>query len=178
MVEYFKVRRPCRPRSIALSMKRARDWWNRFVSNWTLFEHSRAIASPYPRHINLLHLIPPRSQKRSLNTTNQPPKLPRDNSTFKMQAFRTVLPRAASIRAFSTTAPRPLAKMQIIGRLADAPETSPTSTGQEITRFAVGVGSGPRDESTGRQQHVSWFRVASFVEEGPQRRLLCGLPKG
>lgn len=97
----------------------------------------------------------------------------------KMQAFRS-LPRAAtsSVRAFSTTSARPLAKMQIIGRLADTPETSPTSTGQEITRFAVGVGSGPRDESTGRQTHVSWFRVASFLEDGSKRRLLQTLPKG
>lgn len=100
-----------------------------------------------------------------------------------MQSLRTLsLPRAASSSlrraAFSTSAPRPLAKMQIIGRLADTPEVSPTSTGQEITRFAVGVGSGPRDESTGRQSHVSWFRVASFMEDGPQRRLLQGLPKG
>ena len=94
-----------------------------------------------------------------------------------MQSLR-MLPRAASsIRAFSTTTPRPLAKMQIIGRLADTPETSPTSTGQEITRFAVGVGSGPRDED-GRQSHVSWFRVASFLEDGGQRRLLQSLPKG
>lgn len=68
--------------------------------------------------------------------------------------------------------------MQLIGRLADSPETSPTSTGQEITKFAIGVGSGPRDETTGRQTHVSWFRVATFLDDGPQRRLLQELPKG
>ena len=94
-----------------------------------------------------------------------------------MQSLRTFPRAAASFRAFSTSAPRPLAKFQIIGRLADSPETSPTSTGQEITKFAVGVGSGPRDEM-GRQAHVSWFRVATFLEDGPQRRLLQELPKG
>lgn len=92
-----------------------------------------------------------------------------------MQSFRT-LPRAASsIRAFSTTVPRPLAKMQLIGRLADTPELMPTSTGREIVRYSIGVSGGPRDESGNRA--VSWFRIASFTE-GPQRDLLLSLPKG
>ena len=65
--------------------------------------------------------------------------------------------------------------MQIIGRLADTPELTPTSTGRDVTRFALGVSSGPRDENGERA--VSWFRVASFVE-GPQRDLLLDLPKG
>ena len=92
-----------------------------------------------------------------------------------MQSLRA-LPRAASsIRAFSTTVPRPLAKMQLIGRLADQPEQIPTSTGRDVSRFALGVSTGPKDENGNRP--VSWFRVASFVE-GPQRDLLLSLPKG
>lgn len=91
-----------------------------------------------------------------------------------MQSLRFQLPRAAT-RAFSTTTPRSLARMQLIGRLADQPELYPTSTGKEIVRYALGVSQGPRDETGNRP--VSWFRVASFAE-GPQRELLLSLPKG
>lgn len=90
-----------------------------------------------------------------------------------MQSFRFQMPRA--VRAFSTTAPRPLARMQIIGRLADTPEVFATSNGKEIVRYALGVQQGPRDAEGNRT--TSWFRVASF-QEGPQRDLLCSLPKG
>lgn len=94
-----------------------------------------------------------------------------------MQSLRTALPRAApSFRsAFSTSTPRSLAKMQILGRLADQPELTPTSTGREITRFAVGVSSGPRDEQGNRA--VSWYKVASFAEGGA-RDVLLGMVKG
>lgn len=78
-------------------------------------------------------------------------------------------------RAFSTTTPRSLARMQLIGRLADQPELTPTSTGREISRFSLGVGTGARDETGNRP--VSWFNIASFME-GPQRDLLLSLPKG
>jgi len=92
-----------------------------------------------------------------------------------MFALRTsTLARGA--RAFSTTTPNALARMQLIGRLADTPEQTPTSTGREMVRYALGVSAGPRDENTG-QRSTSWFRVASFIE-GPQKDLLCGLPKG
>jgi len=93
-----------------------------------------------------------------------------------MQSIRAALPRAgSSLRAFSTTTPRSLARMQLIGRMADQAELNPTSTGREITRFALGVSSGPKDEQGNRQ--TSWYKVASFVE-GPQRDLLLELPKG
>ena len=92
-----------------------------------------------------------------------------------MQSFRS-LPRAASsIRSFSTTVPRPLAKMQLIGRLAEQPELMPTSTGREIVRYAIGVNGSQRDENGNRP--TSWFKIASFAE-GPQRELLLSLPKG
>ncbi|EMC97343.1 hypothetical protein BAUCODRAFT_33064 [Baudoinia panamericana UAMH 10762] len=87
-----------------------------------------------------------------------------------------MLPRAAtSARAFSTTTARPLAKMQLIGRLANTPEVTPTSTGRDVIRYSLGVQYGARDENG--QRAVSWFNVSSF-SEGSQRELLCSLPKG
>lgn len=92
-----------------------------------------------------------------------------------MQSLRS-LPRAASsVRAFSTTVPRPLAKMQLIGRLAEQPELMPTSTGRELVRYALGVSGTSKDENGNKP--ISWFKVASFVE-GAQRDLLLSLPKG
>ncbi|EME82132.1 uncharacterized protein MYCFIDRAFT_49593 [Pseudocercospora fijiensis CIRAD86] len=91
-----------------------------------------------------------------------------------MQALRFQVPRAA--RAFSTTPARPLAKMQLIGRLADQPELVDTSTGRQLVKYALGVNKGPRDENG--VQGVSWFKVASFLDDGPQRDLLLSLPKG
>ncbi len=60
-----------------------------------------------------------------------------------------------------------------MGRLADTPELQATSTGQEILRYAVGTNSGPRDN-----QKTSWFRVTSFLPEGPQRDFIASLDKG
>ncbi|KAN0115138.1 single-strand binding protein family [Hyaloscypha variabilis] len=85
-------------------------------------------------------------------------------------------PRAIplSARAFSTAPARSsFAKLTIIGRLADTPELQATSTGQEILRYAVGTSSGPRDN-----QKTSWFRVTSFLPEGPQRDFIASLDKG
>jgi len=63
--------------------------------------------------------------------------------------------------------------MTIIGRLADTPTIEATSTGQEILKYAVGTSSGPRDN-----QKTSWFRVVSFLPEGPQRDFISSLDKG
>jgi len=78
-------------------------------------------------------------------------------------------------RAFSTSPAHSLARMQLIGRLADQPELTPTSTGREMVRYALGVRSGPKNENGERA--TSWFRVASFTD-GPGRDLLLSLPKG
>lgn len=89
--------------------------------------------------------------------------------------LRTTTPKTA--RAFSTTPRASLARMSLIGRLAETPEATPTSTGRSVIRYALGVSSGPRDESGNRA--TSWFRIASFLEEGQaQRDVLMGLPKG
>ncbi|KAF4624425.1 hypothetical protein G7Y89_g13746 [Cudoniella acicularis] len=86
--------------------------------------------------------------------------------------LRRALPTSA--RAFSTSAARPsFAKMTIVGRLADRPEVQATSSGQEILRYAVGTNSGPRDN-----QKTNWFRVTSFLPEGPQRDFISSLDKG
>ncbi|GAB7355265.1 hypothetical protein MBLNU459_g5811t1 [Dothideomycetes sp. NU459] len=86
------------------------------------------------------------------------------------------LPRALNgARAFSSSPAHSLARMQLIGRLADQPELTPTSTGREMVRYALGVSTGPKDENG--QRSTSWFRVASFTE-GPGRDVLLNLPKG
>ncbi|KAK3676470.1 ssDNA-binding protein, mitochondrial [Recurvomyces mirabilis] len=91
---------------------------------------------------------------------------------YTLRAARAV---PTATRTFSTTTPRALAKMQLIGRLADTPEAVPTSTGRELIKYSLGVQGGPRDENGNRA--VSWFKVASFAE-GAQRDLLLSLPKG
>lgn len=85
-----------------------------------------------------------------------------------------VAPRMASAaRAFSTTPSNNVARITIVGNLADAPEVVPTSTGREIVRYAVASNSGPKDN-----RQTSWFRVTSFEAEGPRRDFLQSLPKG
>ncbi|KAK0379257.1 single-strand binding protein family [Colletotrichum limetticola] len=85
-----------------------------------------------------------------------------------------VAPRMASAaRAFSTTPSNNVARITIVGNLADAPEVVPTSTGREIIRYAVASNSGPKDN-----RQTSWFRVTSFEAEGPRRDFLQSLPKG
>lgn len=94
-----------------------------------------------------------------------------------MSAFlRSAVPRttaSAARRTFSTTAPRDVARISIIGNLADTPELQPTSTGREVLKYAVASNSGPRDN-----RQTSWFRVASFEAAGPRRDYLQSLPKG
>jgi len=98
-----------------------------------------------------------------------------------MQCLRS-LPRAARAptttltRPFSTTTPRPLAKMQLIGNLTDAPEEFATSTGRNIIRYVVAVNGPPKDEEGNLT--TSYFKVGAFLPEGPSRDYLLRLPKG
>ncbi|KAL1889360.1 ssDNA-binding protein, mitochondrial [Sporothrix stenoceras] len=80
---------------------------------------------------------------------------------------------SSSARAFSTTPARRVARITIVGHLGDTPELQATSTGHEVLKYVVASSSGPRDN-----RQTSWFRVSSFLPEGPQRELLRGLPKG
>ena len=93
-----------------------------------------------------------------------------------MSAFLRTASRAAarpSVRAFSSTPARPIARITLVGNLADTPELRASSTGREYVRYAVASNSGPRDNRV-----TSWFNVSAFPEEGPRRDHLLGLPKG
>lgn len=89
--------------------------------------------------------------------------------TLRSTAFLSV---GKSARSFHTTPRRPIARMTIVGRLADAPELHSTSTGNDIIKYAIASGSGPRDN-----RQTSWWKVVSFAKDGPRERLL-GLAKG
>ncbi|KAG5923383.1 hypothetical protein E4U42_004970 [Claviceps africana] len=85
---------------------------------------------------------------------------------------RATAASAGAARSFSTSSPRSIARMSIIGNLADTPEVHTTSSGREILRYAVASNSGPKDN-----RQTSWFRVTSFVD-GPRRDFMLGLVKG
>ncbi|CEJ89446.1 Putative Single-stranded DNA-binding protein [[Torrubiella] hemipterigena] len=85
---------------------------------------------------------------------------------------RTAAASFGAARAFSTSSPRSIARMSIIGNLADTPEVVTTGSGREIIKYAVASNSGPRDN-----RQTSWFRVTAFLEGG-RRDYLLTLPKG
>lgn len=89
-----------------------------------------------------------------------------------MRSFQRV-PLRTTLRAFSTTPTRPIAKITIVGRLAAEPELTATSTGQEMVRYAIGTNYGPKEN-----RQTSWWRVASFAPEGPARDFVTRLEKG
>ena len=82
-------------------------------------------------------------------------------------------PATAAARPFSSTALRPVARITIVGNLADSPELRASSTGREYLRYAVASNSGPADN-----RKTSWFNVSCFVEEGARRDFYQSLPKG
>ncbi|EFY98801.1 hypothetical protein MHUMG1_06061 [Metarhizium humberi] len=85
---------------------------------------------------------------------------------------RATVASAGAARSFSTSSPRSVARISIIGNLADTPEIQPTSSGREILKYAVASNTGPKDN-----RQTSWFRVTSFAE-GPRKDFLLSLPKG
>lgn len=85
---------------------------------------------------------------------------------------RATAASAGTARSFTTSSPRSVARISIIGNLADTPEIQPTSSGREILKYAVASNSGPKDN-----RQTSWFRVTSFAE-GPRKDFLLTLPKG
>lgn len=94
--------------------------------------------------------------------------------TASMRPFARASHGAAlSARSFSSSSSRSVARMILTGRLAAEPELQATSTGQDVIKYAVGTSYGPKDN-----RQTSWFRVASFAPEGPQRDYLLGLQKG
>ncbi|KAI0486860.1 nucleic acid-binding protein [Xylaria cf. heliscus] len=87
----------------------------------------------------------------------------------------TTTPRLLASRAFSASAHRDIAKITLVGNLAATPEIKATSTGREVIEYTVASSDGPRDKEN---RHTSWFRVATFADEGPRRDYLTSLPKG
>lgn len=93
-----------------------------------------------------------------------------------MSAFlarRAVAAPRCAARAFSTTPARPVAKITLVGMLAQTPELQATSTGREILKYVVASNRGFGDNSK-----TSWFRVTAFENEGPRRDYFQSLPKG
>ncbi|KAI0104172.1 nucleic acid-binding protein [Nemania sp. FL0031] len=93
--------------------------------------------------------------------------------SFLARRLTTATPRLSASRAFSASARRDIAKITLVGNLAGTPELKATSTGREVLEYAVASNDGPRDN-----KHTSWFRVATFVEDGPRKDYLTSLPKG
>ncbi|PGH01983.1 hypothetical protein GX51_04915 [Blastomyces parvus] len=92
-------------------------------------------------------------------------------STFRplFRAPATSLPA----RNFSTTRPNALARINIIGNLGSTPELRATSSGRELVSYSLATSYGPKDD-----RQTSWWRITSFVPEGPSRDHLLNLPKG
>ncbi|KAI1359855.1 nucleic acid-binding protein [Xylaria arbuscula] len=88
-------------------------------------------------------------------------------------ATTTAAAATTTTRAFSASARRDIAKITLVGNLAATPEIKATSTGRELIEYAVASSHGPREN-----RQTSWFRVATFAEEGPRRDYLTSLPKG
>jgi tRNA uridine 5-carboxymethylaminomethyl modification enzyme len=94
-------------------------------------------------------------------------------SAFLRTASRTAAagPSMAA-RTFSSTASRPVARITIVGNLADTPELRASSTGREYLRYAVASNTGSAEN-----RKTSWFNVSCFAE-GPRRDFYLSLPKG
>lgn len=84
-------------------------------------------------------------------------------------------PQQQQSRAFTQTTTRALARVQLIGRLAAEPEVVVTGTGQQIVKYAIGVGSGPAEN-----RKTSWFKIAYFSrgEEDAVEKRLMGMGRG
>ncbi|KAK5990084.1 Mitochondrial ssDNA-binding protein [Cladobotryum mycophilum] len=85
---------------------------------------------------------------------------------------RATVASAGAARAFSTSSPRPFARINIIGNLADTPEPHATSSGREILKFSVASNTGPK-----ANRKTSWFNITSFAE-GNSKDFLLSVPKG
>ncbi|KAG6115498.1 hypothetical protein E4U14_000834 [Claviceps sp. LM454 group G7] len=85
---------------------------------------------------------------------------------------RATAASAGAARSFSTSTPRSIARISIIGNLADTPEVVTTSTGKEMIKYAVASNHGTKDN-----RQTSWFKITNFVE-GPRRDHMLSLSKG
>ncbi|KAI9372531.1 hypothetical protein BJX61DRAFT_506961 [Aspergillus egyptiacus] len=95
-------------------------------------------------------------------------------SSLRPMLRTAAAPRAAlSARAFSASSSREAARITLTGRLGTEPEIRNTSTGSTLVRYIVATDHGPKDN-----RQVSWWRVSSFLPEGPQRDYVLNLPRG
>ncbi|QUC18602.1 uncharacterized protein UV8b_02843 [Ustilaginoidea virens] len=76
------------------------------------------------------------------------------------------------VRSFSSSSRLSVARLSLIGNLADTPEVQTTGTGREILKYAVASNYGPKEN-----RQTSWFRVTSFAD-GPRKDFLLSLAKG
>ncbi|RMD41399.1 hypothetical protein DV735_g3747, partial [Chaetothyriales sp. CBS 134920] len=93
--------------------------------------------------------------------------------SFLLAPSRRLAAASTLSRAFSTTRPAQLARLTLVGRLGTDPELSESSKGTQVIKYVIGTSYGPKDN-----RQTSWFRVASFAPEGPQRDYVLGLQKG
>jgi len=116
-------------------------------------------------------------QRTIVSYPKSPASFSRTMSLFTLrrsaQAALTRGGASVASRTFVSSARRDLARISVIGNLADSPELQTTSTGHDIIRYAVASNSGPRDNRI-----TSWFKVTAFTEEGPRRDFLLNIPKG
>lgn len=68
---------------------------------------------------------------------------------------------------------RGLARMTIVGRLADTPEKVATASSQTVIRYALGTSSGPKEN-----RQTSWWKVACFAPSEKFEDVLMSLGKG
>ena len=91
-----------------------------------------------------------------------------------LTSLRPSTTRTASSLLFRTTQQsRGLARMTIIGRLADSPEKAATASSQTVVRYALATNSGPREN-----RQTNWWRVSCFAPSEKFEELLMGLGKG
>ncbi|KAI1485855.1 hypothetical protein F5X96DRAFT_657850 [Biscogniauxia mediterranea] len=94
-------------------------------------------------------------------------------SLFSRRLAAAPAMRTSVSRAFSASARRDIARITLVGNLAGPPEIRATSTGRDVIEYSVASNHGSKDN-----RQTSWFRVATFTEEGPRRDYMANLTKG
>jgi hypothetical protein len=80
----------------------------------------------------------------------------------------------STLRAFSTSSSRSLARISIIGNLGGPPELATAANGQEYIKYVVASNTGPAANRV-----VSWFNVTKFLDsEKRGKDFMLGLQKG
>lgn len=88
-----------------------------------------------------------------------------------LRATRAVAPIARAVPNMSR-AQSTFARMNLIGRLGNAPEEVPLQNEKTLVKFVVGTSYGRGDN-----MKTSWFRAVSFASD-KQKDYLMSVPKG